>query len=155
MKTCSNPECDRRGELLPLSEFYVATRTSSGHTHRCKRCIDPESRARRRVHQRANRPAHAARAKAGRIAHRGVALDILGGRCLLCDERDRSKLVVHHASFDGDEHRAQIGRNHIFRWVCIATETELFKWNLQLLCDRCHRQEHAHHNKQIKSNVNR
>ncbi len=37
-KCCTNPNCERAGQLLPLSEFHKDRSKTDGHLSRCKRC---------------------------------------------------------------------------------------------------------------------
>jgi len=38
-KLCTNPNCERAGQLLPLSEFHKNKNRKDGHVERCKDCI--------------------------------------------------------------------------------------------------------------------
>lgn len=38
-KCCTNPNCERAGQLLPLSEFHKSKNRKDGHVARCKKCV--------------------------------------------------------------------------------------------------------------------
>lgn len=38
-KRCTNPNCERAGQLLPLSEFHKSKNRKDGHVERCKKCV--------------------------------------------------------------------------------------------------------------------
>ena len=39
-KPCTNPDCHRAGEILPLTEFYLNKQTKDGYSHYCKICAN-------------------------------------------------------------------------------------------------------------------
>lgn len=44
MKACSNPECESKGELLPLNRFHKRKQAKDGRTKRCTKCINKQNK---------------------------------------------------------------------------------------------------------------
>jgi hypothetical protein len=62
-----------------------------------------------------------------------AAVDAYGGECVCCKERRIEFLVIDHINGRGNEHRRQIGRNNMYRWLKINEYPEGFR----TLCYNC------------------
>ncbi|MFA7286952.1 MAG: hypothetical protein WC052_04815 [Patescibacteria group bacterium] len=65
-----------------------------------------------------------------------------GARCVLCGCEEPIFLTVDHADGNGHLHRQQMcgrraGNGHMPEWILKATNTELAKWHLRVLCGSC------------------
>lgn len=82
-----------------------------------------------------------------------IAVDLLGKRCRKCGAT--RKLIVHHADFDGNEHREFIEWRNAFDLLDEEEQRALYYASIveaivksepprfELLCRKCHREAHV------------
>lgn len=106
-------ECKRE---LPLTDFYkVNGKLSSSE---CKICFSERVKERRRKHQ-------------------DMAVELLGGKCMICGyDRNKAGLIFHHR--ESDKKELKMARAFMMSWEKIKVELE----KCDLLCCRCHAELH-------------
>lgn len=66
-----------------------------------------------------------------------IAIERLGGpHCVLCGCKETTFLTIDHINGGGHQHRKLTGTS-MYRWIAKATDKELKKANLRVLCFNC------------------
>lgn len=129
--------CNKCGQEKSLEELSKNATSKDGRRSTCKRCHSLS------IHQfRINNLEHVvSQQRAHRRRFREAAVELLGGRCVVCGEDDTIVLQIDHKNDDGFEDRKVMGGTRSFYSKIISGKrcTE----DLQLVCANCHlRQAH-------------
>jgi len=164
--------CSECREIKPLSEFHRNRANPDGREGKCKVCRAehnhtyrrlPEVRERnsewRREYRRRPevRERNSERDREYRKQRYHEALERLGGAvCVLCGCEEPIFLTVDHADRNGHEHRQMAGcRSNIHYWILKATDEELAKWNLRVLCGSCQKATQASTDDEVRAAMKR
>lgn len=82
-------------------------------------------------------PNQSRRWKISACSWRLQAQQLLGGRCVVCDEIDPRVLELDHIHTNGKQHRADVGKLNLEKWA--IDNPEQAQEQLQLLCANCHK----------------
>lgn len=109
--------CGTCGETKPSTEFYADRSKRHGHATVCKDCTkarsakrtsDPETRDQALAYMRdyAKRPEIVERRRQREAEDRQKVIELYGGACACCGEREPAFLTLDHVEGDGAAHRA-------------------------------------------------
>jgi hypothetical protein len=145
--------CNHCKQLRPIVEFGVLRSSPDGRAPRCKPCQSSVGRKHYYKTWRLNRPkrnrqqteryakapdVHAKYARDRRRWLRLKTLEIYGGKCSCCGEREETFLSIDHVNGDGNKHRREVGNNSIS--VLQAIRREGYPPDkYQVLCFNCNR----------------
>jgi hypothetical protein len=152
MKICNHCKLEK-----PLDAFSNLRRSKDGHATRCKKCQrkfqqDSYYRDIEKTRERQRNKNHklywndpkesAKKARCSRRRLRLDTLEIYGGKCACCGEREESFLTIDHIHGDGNKHRREVGNNSISVLQAIRREGYP-KDKYQVLCFNCNRSKFA------------
>ena len=133
----ANKKCTKCGETKPLLEFYRARGGVGGRAARCRVCTLEY------MHEYQKKPKAKACQREYKMRVKSAAFNRIGGmRCALCGCDEMIFLTVDHADGNGVAHRKQLqgrgrGGGPVYSWIVKASDEELAKWNLRILCYNC------------------
>lgn len=118
--------CPRCDTTKSSNEFYKNRSRPNGHGIYCKLC----ERLVSGPYQKSDEGLAKARARARR--RRENVLELLGGKCVCCNEDTYEFLQFDHINNDGAEHRKELGRSNLNTADVLRRITEF-----QILCANC------------------
>lgn len=135
VKFCTNPECKRKGQLLPLSEFNKRKASSDGHQHRCRECAKEALSEYRETEQ--GKEVRARNQRAYRRRPNGRATDSRGSKKYRQSEKGKEKDAQRRKR---DKHKVQVRSrlNH-------AVKSGLLPSPKSLACTRCGKKAEEYH----------
>ena len=139
--------CSRCQKMKPLAEFAPASRTSRSkdgkycYCKACRRAYDREYgkknsdkiKVRNARYYARHRELQHARSRTYFLKYKNLVYDHYGRKCACCGEDHIEFLAIDHINGDGKEHRKQIGRNRLYKWLVDNN----FPAGFQVLCHNC------------------
>jgi hypothetical protein len=130
--------CKICGMLKPYTEFCVKKNTLTGLQSHCRDCMN--RLARERWWDEEKRQSNLLRkniaSKKANTKNREHVLNLLGGQCSCCHERDYKVLEIHHKKGGGNQHRRDLKFQNITQFLKKHPNKISY---FQLLCANCHR----------------
>jgi hypothetical protein len=158
-------KCTKCGVVKPLDDFYRNKNKPNDHRElSCKVCMNKQQRKHRaqsevkaQIRKYRAQPEVKKRAREYWQENKLAAFERIGGvRCVLCGCTESIFLSVDHTNKNGNKHRKQErSAQKITQWILTATDVELHKWNLRVLCHNCNTATRDISNKEIQAAIKR
>lgn len=161
-----NKQCAKCQKVKPTNQFNKNKTEKDGFGRWCKMCLKkhrqkPSVKKHSSIHQREYRQQPTAREHIKtylRGYHQRTKLSglhLVGGTCCaLCGCKEPIFLTIDHSDCNGKEHRKYV-KGNIYNWLIRATNAELNKWKLRVLCWNCQMATVHNNNEIVKTAITR